>query len=125
MIPVLTINRTAEGAIGANLIVKVGAADTGVLVAAAESDLLLGVSPNFDTASGEPCDINVMGIADVKLGGTVARGQLITADSAGKGVLSAPLAGDNSNILGKALASGVSGDIISVLITHGTIQAAD
>lgn len=118
----LTKNYTAEGAIAANTIVKVGAADYGVLAAAAVSDKLIGISTEIAASSGERVDVIHEGIADLKIGGTVARGDFLTTDSSGQGVAAAPSAGTNNQIIGKALVSGVSGDIIPVLIAPSMLQ---
>lgn len=118
----LTKSYTAEAAISANRIVKVGAADYGVLTAAAVSDKLLGITTEIDAASGERVDVIHEGIADLKLGGTVARGDFLTSDASGQGVAAAPAAGTNNQIIGKALVSGVSGDVIPVLISPSMLQ---
>ena len=118
----LTKSYAAEGTIGANLIVKVGAADWGALVAAAVSDKLIGVSTEVAAVSGERLDVVHEGIADLKLGGTVARGDFLTTDASGQGVTAAPGAGTNNQIVGKALVSGVSGDIIPVLVAPSMMQ---
>ena len=118
----LTKSYTAEGAIGANLIVKVGAADYGVLVAAAATDKLIGISTEVSAASGERLDVVHSGIADLKLGGTVARGDLLTSDASGQGVTAAPSAGTNNRIIAMALISGVSGDVIPVLVDVVSFQ---
>lgn len=118
----LTKSYTAEGAIGANLIVKPGAADYGALVAAAVSDKSIGISTEIAAASGERVDVIQEGIADLKLGGTVTRGDLLTSDASGQGVTAAPAAGTNNRIVGVALISGVSGDIIPVQIQQSMMQ---
>ncbi len=118
----LTKSYTAEGAISANRIVKVGAADWGVLQAAAVGDSSIGISTDIDAASGDRVDVVHQGIADLKLGGTVARGALVTSDASGQGVAAAPAAGTNNRIVGVALISGVSGDIIPVLVNPGSFQ---
>lgn len=118
----LTKSYTAEGAISANRIVKVGAADWGALQAAAVSDKLIGISTEIDAASGERVDVVHEGIADLKLGGTVARGDFLTSDASGQGVVAAPAGGTNNQIIGKALISGVSGDIIPVLVAPSMLQ---
>lgn len=122
MIPQLTRNYNAAAAIGANLIVKVGANDGEVLQAAASTDDLLGASTNIDSATGEPCDVIHGGIADIKLGGVVARGKYVTSDATGQGVQAAPAAGANAQVVGKALVSGIAGDIIPVLLNPTQIQ---
>jgi len=118
----LTKSYLAEGAISANRIVKVGAADYGVLQAAAVGDKLIGISTEIDTASGERIDVVHEGIADLKLGGTVARGDLLTSDASGQGVTAAPAGGTNNRIVGMAQISGASGDIIPVLLAIGSFQ---
>jgi len=118
----LTKSYLAEAAISAARIVKVGAADYGVLTAAAVSDKIIGISTEIDAASGERIDVIHEGIADLKLGGTVARGDFLTTDASGQGVTAAPAAGTNNQIVGKALISGVSGDIIPVLIAPSMLQ---
>lgn len=114
---------TAEAAIGACLFVKPGAADYGALAGAAAADKLIGISvSNVAAASGDPVDVIHDGIADLTLGGTVARGDLLVSDAAGKGVVAAPTTGANARYGAVALVSGVSGDIIPVKVTLGSVQ---
>jgi hypothetical protein len=118
----LTKSYTAEGAIAANRFVKVGANDFGVLTAAAATDKIFGISTDIDAASGERCDVVLEGIADIKLGGTVARGDMLTSDATGQGVTAAPATGVNNRIGAIALISGVSGDIIPAKIAPSSLQ---
>lgn len=118
----LAKNFLAEAAILANRIVKFGAADGGVLQAAAVGDKLIGVTDNIGPASGERCDIIVAGIADIKAGGAITRGDLITTDATGQAVTAAPGAGTNNRVIGIAQKSGVSGDVIEVLLQPGSVQ---
>lgn len=111
----------AGAAIGANLIVKFGADDDTVIVAAAATDSLLGVV-HLGPASGEPVDVMTHGIADVIAGGAITRGALVTSDAAGKAVAAAPGAGVNNRVLGVAMRSAVANDIIPVLLQPGSIQ---
>ena len=119
----LVKNYKAEAAIEACRIVKFGAADYVVTQGDAATDKLIGVTlPNLSIASGESCDVIHSGIVDVQLGGTVVRGDPITSDASGQGVHAAPAAGANNSVLGIALVSGISGDIIPVLITLSSVQ---
>lgn len=97
-----------------NSIVKFSASGT-VVLAAATADLQIGVTDTFCNLNvGERLDVMHLGIADVKLGGTVARGNLVTSDANGNAVLL------SSGIsVGIALESGVSGDIVPVLLMIG------
>ena len=122
MNPMLIKNYTAEAAIAAYRIVKPGAADGGVLQAAAATESLMGVTGSVAPASGERVDVIKSGIAQIELGGTVTRGGFLTADANGKAVAAAPSAGVNNRIIGFAEVSGVSGDIIDVLLAPGVVQ---
>jgi predicted RecA/RadA family phage recombinase len=120
--PGLTKNYLAEGAIGAMLFVKPGAADYGALVAAAGTDKVIGIATDIAAAAGDRVDVIHEGIADLILGGTVARGDLLMSDAAGKGVVAAAAAGSNVRVGAMALISGVSGDIIPVKVIQGSFQ---
>jgi hypothetical protein len=114
---------TAEATLGPCLFVKPGAADYGALPGAGATDKIFGISvPNVSAASGDPVDVIHEGIADLKLGGTVTRGDLLVSDASGQGVTAAPTAGNNARYGAVALVSGVSGDIIPVKVTLGSVQ---
>jgi Uncharacterized conserved protein (DUF2190) len=112
----------AGGPINANSIVKAGANDYDVLQAAAAADKVLGVTTEIAASTGERCDVVLQGIVDVKLGGTVTRGDPITSDASGNGVTAAPSAGTNNRLVGFAIISGVVGDIIPVYLAQGSLQ---
>jgi len=112
----------AGAAVAKNRIVKFGSADTAAIQAAAATDLLIGVSDNLGAASGEPFDVIVDGIALVEYGGSVTRGQKLTADADGKAIAAAPTAGANAQIIGVAMLSGAAGDIGSVRIAPSVMQ---
>jgi Uncharacterized conserved protein (DUF2190) len=115
---------TAEAAINPFRIVKVGAADYGVLQAAGATvaDKSIGISTEVDAAIGERVDVVHSDIADLKLGGTVARGDPLTSDASGQGVTATPGAGTNNRVIAFAVISGVAGDIIPVLISPHMMQ---
>jgi len=119
---VLARNFKAEAAIGANLIVKHGAADGNALQAAAVGDKLIGVSTDVASLINERADVIIEGIADVIYGGAVTRGDLLTTDANGKAVTAAPAAGVNNSVIGRALVSGVLNDIGQVIISVGSVQ---
>jgi hypothetical protein len=120
---ILEKNMVAEAAVLANRIVKFGTADGQVVQAAAAADLLIGVaSRDFDAAIGERIDVMTHGIAAVKLGGAVTRGQPVTSDANGKGIAAAPAAGANARVVGIAMASGVLDDVIDVLLSQSVMQ---
>jgi len=112
----------AEGGINPYTIVKFGANDFGVVPAAAATDKLIGVTREFGSASGEPSDLIHDGITYVKLGGTVARGDLLTSDASGQAIVAAPGVGVNNRIIGYARQSGVVGDVIDIVIEPGSVQ---
>ena len=120
---ILIKSYTADGAIGKYCIVKAGSADGYVAQAAAATDLLFGVTSRVTADNaGDRVDVIRAGIAEVKYGGNVTRGQKLTADANGNAVAAAPAAGSNAQIIGVAEVSGVSGDIGSVFIAHSVMQ---
>ena len=122
--PGLVRNFVAGSAgVGENRLVKFGAADGEVVNAAAVGDAIIGVciQPGGAT-SGKRADVALTGIAYVVAGGTISRGALLTADSAGAAVAAAPSAGVNNRVAGVALASAVAGDIFHMLLEPGSVQ---
>lgn len=115
-------SQVAQAAVAAFLIVKPGTADNTVVPGAAATDLLIGTADGLDKASGEIVDLDLRPIAEVRLGGNVTRGQPITSNAAGKGVVAAPAAGANVRIIGFAMRSGVAEDVIPYLRAPGVMQ---
>lgn len=114
---------SAEAAILPNRILKPGAADYGVLPASAATDKIIGVSmPLISVGAGETVEVVHEGIAEVKLGGTVTRGDFLTSDASGQAITAAPSVGVNNSILGRAQVSGAAGDLIPVLLTINSFQ---
>lgn len=115
-------NYTSGAAIAAYRIVKFDSTDYTVIQAAAATDLSVGVSELGCTAAGDRVDIVKCALAKVEYGGTITRGQKLTADANGKAVAAAPAAGVNNHIIGIAEVSGVSGDIGEVWINFSVMQ---
>lgn len=116
-------NYTAEGVIPPYRLVKFGAADGGILVAAAASDKVIGVNDRIAFAAiGDRGDIARTGIAEVEYGGTVAAGDLLMSDASGRAIVAAAAAGVNVRFIGVAEVAGVIGDIGSFMIEPGSFQ---
>ncbi|MGQ3055310.1 MAG: DUF2190 domain-containing protein [Roseateles sp.] len=116
-------NYSAEGAIPAYRLFKFGAADGGILVGAAATDKLVGVTGRIAAAvAGDRIDGVRLGIAEVEYGGTVAAGDPLTSDASGRAIVAAPAAGSNVRLIGFAEVSGVVGDIGSVFISPCVMQ---
>jgi hypothetical protein len=109
-------------AVAAFTLAKFGADDDTLSTASASSDDIIGVFQHATSSASEEVRVMLTGISRVKLGGTVARGGWITSDASGQGVAIGSTAGTNYSALGRALASGVSGDIIPVLLEVGRPQ---
>lgn len=120
--PTLIKNFTAGAAVGANLIVKLGAADGAVLQATDSTETLIGISTEIATRSGDRCDVIMAGIAHAIAGGSITRGALVTADSDGKAVAIGSTAGTNYGVIGIALVSASAGDIFPVIIAPSRAQ---
>ena len=127
MNPILTKTYTAGAAIGGRLFVKFGAADYAALQAAANTDLIMGVSEALGGENGGQVDVIQLGIAPIVLGGTVARGEFLTSDENGAGVklTDAMLAAGACQSGGVALISGDAGDIIPVFVCPQKVSKFD
>ncbi len=120
--PILVKNFTAGAVINAFRLVKLSAADT-VVLAAAATDNLIGVNADIAPALNERCDVVLMGIAFVEAGAAIALGALVTSDSVGRGIAAAPAAGSNVRVIGFALeAATAAGDVIRVALEAGVMQ---
>jgi hypothetical protein len=118
----LAKNYVADGAVEPFRIVKAGSNDGGVAQATASTQPLFGVSGTLGAADGERIDIHRIGLVPARFGGTVARGDKVTADSEGKAVAAAPAAGVNAHVIGIAEQSAVAGDIGMILIAPSVMQ---
>lgn len=116
--PTLIKSFVPGAAINPYRIVKHDTADNTVIQAAAAADLSLGVTGYQGAAStDDTVDVILEGVAEVELGGTVTRGQQLTAGAAGVAVTAA--AGNRA--IGIAMASGVAGDVVGVLLKQSTV----
>jgi hypothetical protein len=116
-------NYNAVAAIPAYHIVKPSGVNDGeVIPAAASTDPIIGVSQNVDVAAGQFVDVIHTDSANAMLGGQVAFGDPLTSDENGCAVKAAPAAGTNAQVVGKAMCSGVAGDIIPVLVVLSVMQ---
>jgi hypothetical protein len=107
-------------AIGSFLIVASGANDQ-IAAAAAATDNLLGTTDVLGVQAGEMASIALGGVAEVKLGGTVANGDPITSDATAKGIKGVPTNSTNIRIIGFAIQAGVAGDVIRYRIAPGIL----
>ena len=117
----------ASGVIAPNTAVVLDA--TGVIASPATTytSNVIGVTDNLgitaaEATAGATIDVNMIGIAELKLGGTVTVGTVVFSDASGFGVATAySTAAQTMRPIGQALASGVSGDIIPVLLSNGVV----
>ena len=114
-------NFEAEGEIGPYVSVTHGTADYAVKAATGATVALVGTTDELGKLSNGRVDVCTGGIPEVALGGTVAAGDPLTSDASGKAV-KATAAGNR--ILGFALVSGASGDIIPYQYSLGTLAVA-
>lgn len=103
-------------AIPAFRIAKFGTDDESVTLAAASTDALAGISVDIDVPANGRVDISEDGPHSVQLGGSVARGDFLTAGTDGKAVKCT-----TGNFIAQAKQSGVAGDIIYIHICRGVI----
>jgi hypothetical protein len=112
----------AGAACTAYQIVKYTSTDYQVQPASASTDALAGVTTEIAAASGERVDVISLGVAYVKAGGTIAPGDPLTSDSNGAAIKAAPATGVNAQCIGRARYSGVSGDVIEVVLGGFILQ---
>lgn len=110
----LVLSLIAVSAITANRVLALDATGK-VRHATANTDAIIGVADDVDTPAGGMAAVLVDGAIPVKLGGTVAAGDFITAGAAGVGVTG------TGRVVGIALQAGVVSDVIDVLIQPGKV----
>lgn len=103
----------------AYLIAKPGADDDTYSVASAATDALLGIFQHITSAVGDDVRMMLSGISQVIYGGTITRGDPLTADGNGKAVKAVV----GQNIIGYATVSGVLNDIGYCLISPQVMGA--
>ena len=108
----------AEEAIPGRAIVKFGTSG-GVVVARITADLAIGIADQLDAAVGDVVDVIMSGSAEVKLLTTVAAGQPVRGGTDGAARPAVPGAGNVA--VGFALADGVAGDIIDVVLARHSV----
>ncbi|MDC7787354.1 DUF2190 family protein [Rhodoplanes sp. TEM] len=100
------------------------AVDRSVAQANAATSPLVGVSDSMGAPQGGMADVIQVGLAELRLGGTVSAGDFLTADADGKGIKCVPAAGETRVYGAIAQAPGVADDIIPVLVGIGVITPA-
>ncbi len=100
-----------------------GADDDTFSVASASTNPLIGVFQTTTVNAGDSAEVMVSGISNIVLGGTVTRGQLVTSNASGEAVAVASYPpGAGVWTAGVALESGVSGDIIAILLAPDFLE---
>ena len=104
----------AEGDIPGNRIIKLGTGDNTVAAASAVGDRLIGISHATDAKAGYAADVTLQGIATVKAGGAINKGEQVTTDASGQAVSKS--AATNSRV-GVVLTGASAGDLVPVLLS--------
>lgn len=98
------------------LIVKADTSnDESIVLAAAATDPVVGILVNLPKAT-HPANVQWLGSCKVQAGGTITRGDRVTANSSGQAITTTSA---GNSVVGIALQSAVSGDIFEVLLTPG------
>lgn len=102
------------GSIAAHHFVKISGADGQCVIAAADTDIVIGIAQEAASVVGGSLPVAVGGVSKLKVtSGTVARGAQVTSHTDGGGKTAA--SGDE--VHGIALSSAAVNDIIDVLLT--------
>lgn len=83
------------------------------LAVCARGDKALGILQDKPAAAGRAGVVGFSGVTKVVLGGSVTAGNDVISDANGAGVVAAS---SDNNIMGVALETGASGDIIAMLL---------
>lgn len=115
----LTLNRTASGAITAYRIVKPDG-DGKVAQCSAKADAACGVAGIVGAADKQRIDINYAGLVPVEYGGAVTAGDLLMSDAQGRAVT----ADNTCRVIGVANEDGAGAGVIgSMVIAPSSIPA--
>lgn len=87
-------------------------ANSEVVKVSAITDTVYGILQS-DPKQGEAARVAIGGISKLRLAGTVAAGDQVSLNNAGRGVVAA----STSKVIGQAVTGGVTGDIVSVSIS--------
>lgn len=115
--------KVAEATVEGYRIVKAGTAVGTCVKAAAATDKLLGTSDGDDAgiisfAAGDAVDVAVGPVGKVRLGGTVAVGDILTSNADGKAIATTTA---GNRYIGLAEVAGVADDVITYLRSPGLI----
>jgi hypothetical protein len=91
--------------------------DESIILAAAATDPVLGVLQNKPKAT-HPALVAFLGTSKVVAGGTITRGDRVTANASGQAITTTTT---GHSVLGRALVSAVSGDIFEVQLGLATL----
>lgn len=93
---------------------KIGASDNSALLNDSLGGVCVGVLQNDpDNSKDFVGRLRISGTSKIALGGTVTRGDQVVSDASGNGVTDSAA---NQFVVGIALESGVSGDIIEIML---------
>lgn len=122
MIPLLIQSYRAATAITGFLIVAYGAEARSAQLATSATDKLLGAAGEQGADAGGMLDVTKAGISKVRLGGTVANGDPLTADANSKAIKAVATAGANVAIIGFAESDGDADEIIPYMVAPGYLS---
>ncbi|MCW5723450.1 MAG: hypothetical protein KIS81_00665 [Maricaulaceae bacterium] len=114
--PLLTAAAIAAAVIAGRRFVVHAETEGAAIQASSGDDPIWGVSNTQGAAEGAVCDVIEAGEAILELGGTVAAGDDLTADAAGKGVKADPDPGETVQAGARARQGGAAGDFIRVIV---------
>ncbi len=113
---------------------RVSAAIAGYLIAAHEpgntltlatgpTDLLAGAVDQMGASNaGDMVDVSVVGVSEVRGGGTIVAGDPLTSDANAKAVKAVPVAGSDVRVIGIAQVDAEDGDILTYLVAPGVMS---
>lgn len=106
----------APAAIDGYTVATFAAGANTVAAAAAVTNALIGVTTSIGSQDNGRCDVILAGVSEVRIGGVVTKGDVLTADAQGRAVTAGAA---TDRVIGLALADAVVGDIAHILVAQG------
>lgn len=107
---------TCGSAIAGYTLVTLASAAGAVEAANAVTDVLIGVTTQIGSQDNGRVDVVMGGVTEVKIGGSVTKGDVLTTDASGHAVTATQA---TDRVIGLALQTAVAGDIASILLAQG------
>lgn len=106
----------APVAIAGYTIVTFAVGINAVETADAVGDALIGITTSIGSQDNGRCDVIMAGVSEVKIGGNVSKGDVLTTDASGHAITATQA---TDRVIGLAMADAIANDIAPILVAQG------